>query len=121
MRTTFQSSIKNRAFLTPLVVGALLVLILLILGASNIRVSELQVPVRYSSFGITNFYREQWFYQLTFLVFGVALYVLHAVVSLKLYQKKGVTFAVGFQWLTVAILLMTVVTVAAIFRVVDLV
>lgn len=121
MRTTFQSSIKNRAFLIPLVIGAALVLILLILGASNIRPSELQVPVRYSSFGITNFYREQWFYQLTFILFGFALYAVHALVSVKLYQKKGAQFAVGFQWLTVALLLMTVITVAAIFQVVDLV
>lgn len=121
MRTTFQSSIKDRAYLTPLILGGLLIIILLIMGASHIRITELQVPVRYSSFGITNFYREQWFYQLTFMAFGIAVYVLHTLTSLKLYQKKGQTFAVAFQWLTVAILLITVVTVAAIFQVAELV
>jgi hypothetical protein len=119
MRTTFQSSIKDRAYLAPLIIGGVLVVILLILGAANIRVSELQVAVRYSSFGITNFYREQWFYQLTFMVFGLAVYVLHTLVSLKLYQKKGQSFAVAFQWFTVAILLITIITVAAIFQVAD--
>lgn len=121
MRTTFQSSIKDRAYLAPLVLGGLLVIVLLILGASHIRVSELQVPVRYSSFGITNFYREQWFYQLTFMAFGLAVYVLHTLAGLKMYEKKGHTFAVAFQWLTVVILLITVVTVAAIFQVAELV
>lgn len=121
MRTTFQSSIKDRAYLTPLIIGGLLIIILLIMGASHIRISELQVAVRYSSFGITNFYREQWFYQLTFMVFGLAVYILHTFVALKLFQKKGKSFAVGFQWLTVAILAMTVVTVAAIFQVADFV
>ena len=119
MGTTFQSSIKDRAYLTPLILGGILVVILLIMGASNIRISELQVAVRYSSFGITNFYREQWFYQLTFMVFGLAIYVLHTLVGLKLYQKKGHGFAVAFQWLTVVLLLITVVTVAAIFQVAD--
>lgn len=121
MRTTFQSSIKDRAYLAPLIIGAILVVILLVMGATHIRVSELQVAVRYSSFGITNFYREQWFYQLAFMVFGLAVYVLHTMVSLKLYQKKGQAFAVAFQWLTVILLLITVVTVAAIFQVADFV
>lgn len=121
MRTTFQSSIKDRAYVTPLIVGGMLVVILLIMGASHIRFSELQVPVRYTSFGITNFYREQWFYQLAFMVFGLTVYVLHTLVGLKLYQKKGKGFAVAFQWLTVAVLAITVVTVAAIFQVADLV
>jgi hypothetical protein len=121
MRTTFQSSIKDRAYLTPLILGGLLVVILLIMGASHIRISELQVPVRYSSFGITNFYREQWFYQLAFIVFGMVVYVLHTLTSLKLHLKKGRDFAIAFQWLTVIILIITVVTVAAIFQVAELV
>lgn len=121
MRTTFQSSLKDRVYLTPLVIGALLVIILLIMGASHIRVSELQVAVRYSSFGITNFYREQWFYQLAFMAFGIAVYTLHTLVGLRLYQKKGRPFAVAFQWLTVAVLIITVVTVAAIFQVANFV
>lgn len=121
MRTTFQTSIKNRSYVTPLILGGILVIILLILGATNIRISELQVPVRYSSFGITNFYREQWFYQLTFIVFGIAVYLMHTLLGLKLYQKKSHDFAVAFQWLTVAILAITVIIIAAIFQVADLV
>ena len=121
MRTTFQSSIKDRAYVTPLIIGGLLIVILLIMGASHIRISELQVAVRYSSFGITNFYREQWFYQLAFMVFGLAVYILHSLLGLRLYQKKGKPFALAFQWLTVVILLITIVTVAAIFQVADFV
>lgn len=121
MRATFQNSIKDRAYLTPLIVGGLLVLALLVMGVSHIRISELQVPVRYSSFGITNFYREQWFYQLAFLMFGMVVYAMHTLVGLKLYEKKGHLFAVAFQWLTVAILIVTVVTIAAIFQVANLV
>ncbi len=121
MKKTFQSSIRDRSYVIPLALGALLVIVLLIMGAAQIRISELQVPVRYTSFGITNFYREQWFYQLTFLFFGLLVYVMHTLVGLKLFEKKGHDFAVAFQWLTVGLLLMTVITVAAIFQVADLV
>jgi hypothetical protein len=121
MKPTFQASLKDRSYLTPLVIGAVIVIILLIMGAFQIRPSEVQVPVRYTSFGITNFYRHQWFYQFTFLFFGLLVYVLHTMMGLKLYQKKGHEFAVAFQWLTVAILLMTLVTVGAIFKVADIV
>lgn len=121
MRTTFQTSIRNRSYATPLILGGLLVIILFLMGAFQIRVSELQVPVRYSSFGITNFYREQWFYQLSFMAFGLIVFLMHTLLGLKLYQKKGHDFAVAFQWLTVALLLITLVTVGAIFQVADLV
>ncbi len=121
MRTTFQTTLKDRAYLTPLVIGGLLIIALIIMGIINIRISELQVPVRYSSFGITNFYREQWFYQIAFLVFGLLVYVLHNLIGFRLYEKKGHTFAVAFQWLTVIILLITIITVSAIFQVADLV
>lgn len=121
MKTTFQTTVRDRSYLVPLVLGGLLVVILLIMGAVYIRPSELQVPVRYSSFGITNFYREQWFYQLTFMAFGLLVYIMHTLVGLKLYQQKGPGFAVAFQWLTVLLLFITLATVGAIFQVANLV
>lgn len=121
MRTIFQRSLKDRSYVTPLVIGGLLLFILLILGASSIRISELQVPVRYTSFGITNFYREQWYYQFAFMAFGLIIYAMHALIGLKLLEKKGKNFAVAFQWLTVVVLLIAVVTIGAIFQVADIV
>ena len=121
MRNTFQTTIRDRAYVTPLVLGVFLVIALLILGAFNIRPVELQVPVRYTSYGITNFYNEPWYYQLTFMIFGIGVLVMHTLVGLKLYEKKGHSYAVAFQWLTVAILAITLITVATIFRVADIV
>lgn len=121
MRATFQSATKDRAYLVPIVIGALLVVALFIMGIAHIRISELQVPVRYSSFGITNFYREQWFYQIAFMLFGVLLYVFHMAISIKLLKQKGREFGIAFQWLTVALLVITVITVAAIFQVAQLI
>ena len=121
MKKTFTTSLRDRTYLTPLILSALLVIVLLVLGASNIRVSELQVPVRYSSFGITNFYREQWFYQLAFVIFGVIVFGLNTALGVKLAKTKGREYAVFFQWVSVLLLTISVLTVAAIFHVAELV
>lgn len=120
MKTTFRTAIKSRSFAVPLLVGGAVVLLLCIVSAFNIRASELQVPVRYTSFGVTNFYTEQWFYQLVFPLFGVLILALHTAFSLQLYKKKGERFAVAFQWFTVVLLILVLSTVLAIFRVADL-
>lgn len=117
MKTSFRTTIKDRAYLTPLVISGILLLILLIMGLIHIRYSELQVIVRYTSFGITKLYKEQWYYQLNFMLFGLIVYAMHTLIGLRLYQKKGQEFAIAFQWFTVAVLAITVAIVGAIFRV----
>ncbi len=117
MKTTFQTTIKDRAYLTPLAISGILLVVLLVMGIVHIRYSELQVIVHYTSFGITKLYKEQWYYQLYFMLFGVIVYTLHTLIGLRLYQKKGQEFAQAFQWFTVAVLAITVAIVGAIFRV----
>ncbi len=119
MNDIFKSVLRDRVYLSTVVISALLVFVVLILGAINIRPSELQVPVRFSSFGITKFYTEQWFYQFSFIVFSVGLLVVHTLIGLKIYKNKDRLFALTFQWLTIAILVIAVITVAAILRVAD--
>jgi len=120
MRTTVRTTVKDRAYMTPFIIGGLLLLSLFILGIISIRSSELQVPVRYTSFGVTNFYTEPWFYQLSFMLFGAVVYILHGFVGVQIYKKKGDKFATSFQWFTVVIMLITLLTTYAIFRIADL-
>lgn len=120
MKTSFNESLKNRTYMTPFVIGGLIVLLTFVVGVFNIRATELQVPVRYTSFGVTNFYTEQWFYQLVFMLFIAVVFAIHSFISLQLYKKKGVNFAVAFQWLTVVVLVLIFLTTLAIFRIADL-
>ena len=113
-------ALKDRAYVTAWAVGLGLLVLLLIIGVVYIRPTDLQVPVRYSSFGITNFYREKWFYELSFIVFGILVSVFHTLISLRLFEQRGRSFALAFQWLTVLILIVTLATVTTILRVVSL-
>lgn len=120
MKNTLRTYLDNRALLTPFIISLLLFVALILLCALHIRPSELQVPVRYTSFGVTNFYTEQWFYQLMFLLFGAVTVGVHAFIGAQLYEKKGVRFARMFSWLTVIVMTITFFTVIAIFRIADL-
>lgn len=110
----------DRGYFAALVALVVVTVLILILGAVNIRPSELQVPVRYTSFGITNFYRDKWYYLLAFLLFAIAVAVFHVLISLKLYALKGRGMAVSFVWLSVVLLSVASVSIYAVFRVVSL-
>ncbi len=92
----------------------------IIISAFQIRVSELQVPIRYTSFGITNFYRDKWYYLLGFVVFIIFTAILHILISTRLYETKGREFAVAFIWLSTLVLIISAVFIYAILRVFQL-
>ena len=59
----------------------------------SIRASELQVVVRYTGFGITNYYRDKWYYLLSFIAFIIVLLVIHYMMVFKMYRIKGQNMA----------------------------
>ena len=120
VKQTLRQALGDRAFFFAWLLMTLLVVTIIILGASYIRPSDLQLPVRYSSFGITNFYRDKWYYLISFVVFGLIVLVMHTGISLRLLTAKGRAFALAFLWMTVAMLLIASVTIYALFRVVTL-
>jgi hypothetical protein len=112
--------LRDRTLLFVWVLVVILVIVIIILGAVYIRPSDLQLPVRYSSFGITNFFRDKWYYLVSFIIFGILVLIMHTGISVKLLAVKGRAFALGFLWLTVGMLVIAVVTIYALFRVVTL-
>ena len=109
--------VGDRAFWAAWVAIALVLVIIIIIGAIYIRPSDLQVPVRYSGYGITHFYRDKWYYEIAFVVFAILVALFHTLISAKLLEVKGRQFALGFLWLTVVILVITAVFILAILRV----
>lgn len=112
--------LADRGYLTAVVALLAMTLVIILIGAANIRPSELQVPVRYTSYGITNFYRDKWYYLISLVLFAVAMSVMHMLISLKLYTVKGRGLAVSFVWLSVIMLVIAAVFMYAVLRVVAL-
>jgi hypothetical protein len=110
----------DRSYIIAWSLTLLALIAILVLAAVQIRPSDLQSQVRYTSFGITNFYTDKWYYELTFVAFAVFMFGFHSVASLRLYAARGRQFAVAFLWLTLATLAITGLTVFAILRVVSI-
>lgn len=120
VKDNFKLAFSDRGYLFA--IGGLLIIstVIVLMGAFQIRPSELQVPIRYSSFGITNFYRDRWYYLLGFIFFAVMVAIMHVLISLKLYESKGRQLAIAFIWLSVITLVIASVFIYAILRVVSL-
>lgn len=78
--------------------------LLLYLGLS-IHPSELQVVVHYTGFGTTNFYRDKWYYLVSFVLFVIFVAVLHPTLTYKILQLKGRPLAVAFAWLGITVVI----------------
>lgn len=91
-----------------------------VISVVYIRPSDLQVPVRYSAYGITNFYRDKWYYEIILVLFGFVLAGLHLAITVRLFQAKGREMALAFLWLSAGILAITVTLLLAILQVASL-
>lgn len=108
--------LEDRGLTVVLVVFLLVTAIYMIYVGLSISPSELQVVVRYTSFGITNFYREQWYYLLNFVLFGLLTFFVNTAVAIKLFETKGRQSAILFVWLSILIVVIAWVTARSILR-----
>jgi hypothetical protein len=70
----------------------------------SLRPSDLQVAVHYSAYGETSFYRDKWYYLITFIVFGIMLAVMHTALVAKIYLQGHRQLALLFAWLSLLLI-----------------
>ncbi len=121
MKKTIQESftllVANRRLLV--LCGALLLLALsfVVYIGFKVRPSDLQLVSHYSAFGVTHLYRDQWFYLLSFGLFGLFVAVIHVILTVKLFIVKGDSLAVAFAWLGIVVMLLAWATAFAVLNV----
>lgn len=109
--------ITNRYMTTLSIVLVLLTVAFVIYIAVTVRPSELQLVTHYTAFGVTHLYRDQWFYLLSFAVFGLLVAFMHIAIAIKIYITKGHPLAIMLLWLGIGIVLFAWVTSIAIINV----
>ncbi|MFZ1360930.1 MAG: hypothetical protein WAS27_02825 [Candidatus Saccharimonadales bacterium] len=107
----------DRRFLAALFFLVLLGVIFCLFIAFTIRPVETQVVTHYTAFGQTNFYRDKWYYLISFVGFGIVTVVIYAALACKLYKHKGRELAVPFAWLGVVTLVIATATVSQVLKV----
>lgn len=74
--------------------------------AISLSASDLQLAVRYTSFGDTHFYRDKWWYLLSFVGFGLLYLVAHIGLTIKLVAVELKQLAYAFSWLSLLVLVL---------------
>jgi preprotein translocase subunit Sss1 len=106
IRSTIQQILADRV-MTLLCLGLLLGGIgYIIYVAVNLSASDLQLAIRYTSFGETHFYRDKWWYLLSFVGFGLLFIVAHIGMLAKLYVIGLKQLAYSFAWLSFVVLVL---------------
>lgn len=63
----------------------------------NIHVSESQVVNRYTRFGVTNFYRDDWAYLIMYIIYFVMVAIVYIETIRRVFVKKGRDLAVSIS------------------------
>lgn len=116
----FKLIVTDRPMATLLGAFLLLVAAFCVSVAVSLHPSELQIVTHYTAFGITNFYRDKWYYFLTFIFFGGVAGIVHTCIVAKLYKEKDRSFAIGFAWLGIVMILVAWVLVHSVLKVASL-
>lgn len=73
----------------------------------SLRPSDLQVAVHYSAYGETSFYRDKWYYLITFIAFAILQAVMHTALIVKIYLQGRRQLALLFTWLSLLLIIIT--------------
>lgn len=83
----------------------------------SLRPSDLQVAVHYTAYGETNFYREKWYYLLSFIGFGLIIATLNTAIAIKLYVLERRQLALFFIWMSFLVLAIGWILTSSVLRV----
>lgn len=121
LKTSILKSIRelatNRYLATLSVVLVILAVAFAIYVGFAVSPSELQLVTHYSAYGVTHLYRDQWWYLLSFGIFGLVVAFLHIAISLKIFVTKGHPLAITYVWIGIGIILFAWVISASIINV----
>src|SRR5437016_6034450 len=71
--------------LIGIIVGSI---VLVVISVVKLQVSDVQVPIRYSGYGLTNIYRDKWYALLAFTGFGAITLLLNCFLGIKIYSHS---------------------------------
>lgn len=117
IKTALKDLISNKYLTILAVITVLLATAYIIYILITVRPSELQLVTHYTAYGVTHLYKDQWFYLLTFGLFGVFAALFHIAVSIKMNMVKGSSLAILFAWLGVGVIVLAWIMSASIINI----
>lgn len=106
VKTTIQSILSDRPLSLLLMAILLGGVAYIVYVAINLSASDLQLAVRYTSFGDTHFYRDKWWYLFSFIGFGILFLIAHIGLTVKFVAIDLKQLAYAFGWLSMIVLVL---------------
>ena len=115
--TTLKTILEDR-FLTVMIIALILLsLVYSIYVGASLRPSDLQVAVHYTAFGPTGFYRQQWYYLITFVALGLLIAVTHTALIVKMHIQGRRQIALLFAWMSLLLIVIAFFMTHAVLKV----
>lgn len=106
---------QDRLAMSLLLLMALGTVVLIIVTIFNVRVSDVQVPVRFSGYGFANIYRDRWFALIGFAIFPLLVLGVNGYLAVKIRSDSRV-IALGILGVSLLIIGLAIVISNAVFR-----
>ena len=116
-KSDIKTAITDRWWSGLVVANVIVCIIAVITIAVSIEPRETQVITRYSSFGITGFYRSYWYYLYSYVALVLIMAVGHSAVSLKLMHMNRRDLALALLWSSLAFIVIAVLFALSITRI----
>ena len=77
--------------------------------------SDIQIPVRYTGFGQTYIYRDQWYTQYSYAGLAVIVATLNTFLAVRLYQLRR-QLGLGFIGMSIFVVILAIIVINAMFN-----
>lgn len=108
--SAFKQLPKHKRLLWLLIGLAIISLAAAVFIGMTIAPSELRVITHYTAYGSTHFYRDQWVYMISFIVFIIMVAALGVGVALKLLRQDREALALLYGWISIGLVVLTLIT-----------
>lgn len=87
--------LKDRLALGLLAAILIGVLALILVTGLTLHISDVQLPIRHSDYGITNIYRDKWYARTSFALFGIIILCINGYLAVKAHSiRRGMSLAI---------------------------
>lgn len=77
--------------------------------------SDIQIPVRYTGFGQTFIYRDQWYSQYSYIGFAAIIALLNGFLAMRLYQLRRL-LGLGLLGMSIFVVVLATIVINAMFN-----
>src|SRR6476469_5342775 len=77
--------------------------------------SDIQIPVRYTGFGQTLIYRDQWYTQYSYIGLAVIIATINTFLAVRLYQLKRM-LGLGLLGMSIVVVILAIAVINAMFN-----